>query len=189
MLGSDQGRVLSALLPGTTVPRHRGYPLLKRPATGALLSRLLRNLECLSVEAAREGAASSLHTRTALQKPRRTLARPPSAQCVLGRIPTIWAGGGPQGAAAALFGGNTLRLAPEERGARVGSAHRPAEAAPNARKASQRTMRLRTYSYHLGWRRPPRRRRSSFRFSSALNMGPSPKERELGGFISLLRLP
>eukprot|EP00964_Phaeocystis_antarctica_P114893 scaffold78852_cov66-Phaeocystis_antarctica.AAC.2 len=63
MLGSDQGRVLSALLPGTTVNRHRGYPLLKRPATGALLSRLLRNLECLSVEAAREGAASSLHAR------------------------------------------------------------------------------------------------------------------------------
>ena len=31
--------------------------------------------------------------RTALQKPRRALRRPPSAQCVLGRIPTIWAGG------------------------------------------------------------------------------------------------
>ena len=155
MLGSDQGRVLSALLPGTTVPRHKGYPLLKRPATGALLSRLLRNLECLSVEAAREGAASSLHTRTALQKPRRTLARPPSAQCVLGRIPTIWAGGGPQGAAAAPFGGSALLPALGQRRACVGSAHRPTEAAPNAHNASQRTMRLRTHSYYKYGPKPP----------------------------------
>ena len=34
--------------------------------------------------------------RTALQKPRRTLTMPPSAQCVLGRIPTINMGPSPQ---------------------------------------------------------------------------------------------
>ena len=49
--------------------------------------------------------------RTAQQKPRRALTSPQRAQCVLGRIPTIWAGGGTQGAAAAPFGGSTLRLA------------------------------------------------------------------------------
>ena len=50
--------------------------------------------------------------------------------------------GGPQGAAAAPFGVSALLPALGERGARVGSAHRPAEAAPSAHKASHRTFRL-----------------------------------------------
>ena len=91
-----------------------------------------------------------------------------SAQCVLGRIPYHMGRRRPPRRRRSSFRWQHPSPGPGgtqgTRGKRAPPYRSPAEAASNARKASQRIMRLWTHSYHLGWRRPLRRCRSSFRW-------------------------